>query len=330
MDFGKKKSMFKEGGAAKKDRLDVKARRRGFWHCRLCAVGRLVVLVIGLGWMGWKGVRATVDAFLLKNDAFALRHFELRTDGRLSREQVLRWTGVQPGENMWALDLAQIKRNLEMASVVRTAVVERIIPDRLRVRIWERRPVFKAYFLSPDKERKGRMTLKPYMIDSSGFVFLPRAGESEELERESFWQRLPELTGISGLRLIPGERARSGQVGFAIQTLAAFRASSMADRIQIRSIDVSKRQALVIKTSDRQEVTLGRGEIVLDAARREKKLATQFRRWEVMLNKARRENMRLISLDLSVKNNHPFQWERRTRDIPQEEPQPQISKRTET
>ena len=330
MGLGKKKSMFKKGGAANQGRLDVKARRRGFWHCRFCAVGRLVALILGLGWMGWKGVRATVDTFLLRNDAFALRHFELRTDGWLSREQVLRWTDVQAGENMWALDLAQIKRNLEMASVVRTAVVERIIPDRLRVWIWERRPVFKAYFLSPDQERKGRMTLKPYMIDSSGFVFLPKAGGSEELERESFWHRLPELTGISGLRLIPGERAKSEQVDFAIQTLAAFRDSSMADRIQIRSIDVSKRQVLVVKTSDRQEVTLGRGEIVLGEARQEKKLATQFRRWEIMLNKARRENMRLISLDLSVKNNHPFQWERRTRDIPREEPQPQISRRTET
>ncbi len=321
--------MFKKSRAANRGRLDVKARRRGFWHCRFCVIGRLIALLLGLGWMGWKGVRATVDAFLLRNDAFALRHFELRTDGRLSREQVLRWCDVQSGENLWALDLAQIKRNLEMVSVVRTAVVERIIPDRLRVWIGERRPVFKAYFLSPDKERKGRMTLKPYMIDSSGFVFLPKAGESE-LERESFWQRLPELTGISGLRLIPGERARSGQVDFAIQVLDAFRDSGMADRIQIRSMDVSKRQALVVKTSDRQEVTLGRGEIVLDAERQEKKLATQFRRWEIMLNKARRENMRLISLDLSVKNNHPFQWERRTRDIPQKEPQPQISRRTET
>ena len=327
MGFGKEKSMFKKSRAAKKERLDVKARRRGFWHCRFCAVGRLMVLVISLGWMGWMGIRATVDAFLLRNDAFALRHFELRTDGQLTREQALRWSGIQPGENMLALDLAQIKRNLEMVSAVRTAVVERIIPDRLRVWIWERRPVFKTYFLSPDKERKERMTLKPYLIDSSGFVFSPKAGGRGELDQKSL--RLPELTGISGLRLIPGERASSSQVDFAIQTLAAFRSSSMANRIQIRSIDVSKRRALVVRTSDRQEVTLGRGEIMLDAARQEKTLATQFRRWEIMLDKASRENMRLIRLDLSVKNNHPFQWERRTRDISQEKPPP-ISRRTET
>lgn len=328
MRFGKDKLMFKKGGTAKKERLDVKARRRGFWHCRLCAVGRPAVLILGLGWMGWMGIRATVDAFLLRNDAFALRYFQLRTDGRLSEEQALRWSGVQPGENMWALDLAQIKRNLEMASAVRTAVVERILPDRLRVRIWERRPLFKTYFLSPDQEWPGRMTLKLYMIDSSGFVFLPKTGGGQEWEREGL--RLPELTGISGLGLIPGERASSDQVHFAIQTLAAFGASSMADRIRIRSIDVSKRRALVVRTSDRQEVTLGRGEIMWDEARREKTLATQFRRWEIMLAKARRENMRLIRLDLSVKNNHPFQWERRFLDIPQEEPQPQVSRRTET
>ena len=75
MSWEKEKLMFKRGGAAKRERLDVKARRQGFWHSRFCAVGRLIVLVLGLGWMGWKGIRTTVDAFLLRNDAFALRYF---------------------------------------------------------------------------------------------------------------------------------------------------------------------------------------------------------------------------------------------------------------
>ncbi len=298
--------------------LDIKARRRG-WHRRLGMAGRLAVVVAGLGVLGWMGIRTAVDAFLLKNDAFALRRFELRTDGRLTREQALRWSGVKQGDNVLALDLAQIKRNLEMVSMVRAAAVERIIPDQLRVRLWERRPVFKAYILSPG-EQGGRMAIRPYMIDAFGFVLSPKSSGSGALERESFWQQLPELTGINRLQLIPGETAQSRQVNSAIQTLIAFNGSRLAERVKIRSIDVSKRRVLVVRTSDQQEVTLGR-----------EALATQFRRWKIMLDRAKQENMRLVSLDLSVKNNHPFRWvQRSTRGSPPAETQPQLAGRTET
>ncbi|MCS1406994.1 MAG: Cell division protein FtsQ [Verrucomicrobia subdivision 3 bacterium] len=320
MWFSKKKSKAKRGKATSR-RLDVKARRRVVWHDRLGIAVRLAALVFGLGvmgWMGWRGIQFTVDIFLLENDAFALQRFELRTNGRLTPEQVLRWSGVESGDNVLALDLAQIKRNLEMVPMIHEVAVERVIPDRLKVRIRERRPIFKAYCLSRGG-RGQRIVMKPFMIDEFGFVLSPQPPAGADLERQAFWQQLPELMGLSGLRLVPGERVQSRQVDMAIQALQAFQESSMTERVKIWSIDISKSRVLVARTSDQQEVTLGR-----------ENLASQFHRWELMLDRANRENMRLVHLDLSVKNNHPFRWVQRTREIPRGPSQPQIVRRTKT
>ncbi len=313
-----KKPRKKKGGAKS---LDVRARRRVLWYQRFNVIGRLVVLTFSLtvmGWAGWKGIQLAVDFFLLENQAFALRRFELSTNGRLAAEQVLEWADLRSGDNVLALDLAEIKRNLEMVPMIHEVAVERVIPDRVKVRIKERRPVFKAYFLSPGKEDE-RIRMQPYMIDEYGFVLAPPVRESEKLERQAFWRSLPELTGLTGLRLVPGESAKSLQVTEAIRAYLAFRDSSMVERVKIRSLDVSRKGVVVVRTSDQQEIILGRHD-----------LAGQFRRWELMLDAANRKRKRLVSLDLSVKNNHPFVWEQQAREEPRAASRPSWVRRTET
>ncbi|MDA7680422.1 FtsQ-type POTRA domain-containing protein [bacterium] len=302
-------------------RLDVKARRRVVWYHRLSIIGRSVALLFSaavLLWAGWRGVHLAVDVFLLENQAFALKRFKLETNGRLTADQVLKWAGVDSGDNVLDLDLAQIKRNLEMVPMIYDVAVERVLPDRLKVRIRERRPVFKAYFLSPGRANS-RIVMKPYMIDEFGFVLSPQAAEGVDLDHQEYWLQLPELTGLTGLGLVPGKLAKSRQVDYAIKTYLAFRNSSMNDRVKIRSIDISRPRILLARTSDQQEVVLGRDDLV-----------AQFRRWEMMLDEAHRKEMRLISLDLSMKNNHPFKWIQKARDLPQEQREPQIVRRTET
>lgn len=320
MWFRKKSSKPKKTKAASK-RLDVKARRRVVWYHRLSIVGRSIALLFSaavLLWAGWRGVHFAVDVFLLENQAFALKRFKLETNGRLKAEQVLKWAGVDSGDNVLDLDLAQIKRNLEMVPMIYDVAVERVLPDRLKVRIRERRPVFRAYFLSPGRSGN-RIVMKPYMIDEFGFVLTPQVAAGTDLDRQEYWMQLPELTGLTGLGLVPGKLANSSQVDQAIKTYLAFGGSSMNERVKIRSIDISRAGIVVARTSDQQEVVLGRDD-----------LPAQFRRWELMLDEASRKDMRLVSLDLSMKNNHPFKWVQRARDIPQEQREPQIVRRTET
>ena len=284
-------------------------------------MGRTMALVLSaamLLWVGWKGVLVTVDLFLLENDAFALRRFKLETNGRLKADQVLKWADVGSGDNLLDLDLAQIKRNLEMVPMIYDVAVERVLPDRLKVSLKERRPVLKTFFLSPG-HGTSRIVMKPYMIDEFGFVLSPPSENKGELSRQDFWMKLPELTGLTGLRLVPGQVAESTQVALAIQTYLAYRKSSMLERVRIRSIDISRKGVVVARTSDQQEVVFG-----------EHDLAKQFRRWELMLDEAKRKQMRLVQLDLSMKNNHPFKWEPKQRELQQGNREPQIVKRTET
>ena len=302
-----------------KVRLDVKARRRLVWYQRLSVLGRSLALIFSvavLSWAGWKGVRLAVDVFLLENSSFALRRFKLETNGRLKADQVLQWAGVHSGDNVLDLDLAQIKRNLEMVPMIYTVAVERVLPDRLHVKIKERRPVFRAYFLSPGNSR---IVMKPYMVDEFGFVLTPQAADGVELDQADFWLQLPELTGLTGLGLVPGKMANSRQVDHAIKTYLAFQSSSMKERVKIRSIDVSRPGVVVAHTSDQQEVVFGKDELL-----------GQFRRWELMMDEASRKEMRLVNLDLSMKNNHPFKWVQKSRRLPQGQQEPQIVRRTET
>src|SRR5580692_6029024 len=52
-----------------------------------------------------------------------------------------RWTGVKEGANLIGLDLASVKRNLELVSVIDSVSVERVLPHTLRVRVTERQPI---------------------------------------------------------------------------------------------------------------------------------------------------------------------------------------------
>jgi hypothetical protein len=65
----------------------------------------------------------------------------VQTDGVIAPEQLRRWTGVKPGANLIALDLAAVKRNLELVSVIDSVSVERVLPRTLKIRVTERDPV---------------------------------------------------------------------------------------------------------------------------------------------------------------------------------------------
>ena len=49
--------------------------------------------------------------------------------------------GVKVGQNLLALDLARVKRDLEMVSAIRSATVERMAPHTLKLRVSEREPL---------------------------------------------------------------------------------------------------------------------------------------------------------------------------------------------
>jgi cell division protein FtsQ len=93
-----------------------------------------VIAVIAL--VGLVGYRAAASA-----DFFKVRNVEMRGAVRASDEDikatVLRDVGAT---GVWRADLEQVSKRLERLPWVRTAIVTRVLPDGIRVRIAERQP----------------------------------------------------------------------------------------------------------------------------------------------------------------------------------------------
>jgi cell division protein FtsQ len=75
--------------------------------------------------------------------AFGLRVDDIRVEGRATtdRQTILDALGVRPGAPIFAVDPARAKRQLESLPWVRSAAIERRLPDTIYVRLVEREPM---------------------------------------------------------------------------------------------------------------------------------------------------------------------------------------------
>ena len=111
--------------------------------------------VFGL-YLLWRAGEWALDKLVYENEAFAIQHIDVQTDGVIAPDQLRRWAGVKPGDNLLALDLARVKRNLELVPLVQSVSVERILPRTLRIRVTEREPVAQVNVPRPRSGRRHR------------------------------------------------------------------------------------------------------------------------------------------------------------------------------
>ena len=93
-----------------------------------------VIAIIGL--IGFVGYRAAASASF-----FQVRTVETRGVSRASAEEIKNVVRRDVNETgVWRADLPQLSKHLEHLPWVRTAIVTRVLPDGIRVRITEREP----------------------------------------------------------------------------------------------------------------------------------------------------------------------------------------------
>ena len=109
---------------------------------RLAALttGILFGTVFGL-YLLWRTGEWALDKFVYENSEFAIQRVEVKTDGMIATDQLRRWSGVKLGDNLIALDLSAVKRNLELVSTIGSVSVERVLPRTLKISVTERDPV---------------------------------------------------------------------------------------------------------------------------------------------------------------------------------------------
>ncbi len=126
--------------------------------------------VFGL-YLFWRAGEWALDKFVYENSEFAIQNIEVQTDGVIAPEQLRRWSGVKPGANLIALDLASVKRNLELVSTIDSVSVERVLPRTLRIRVTEREPV--AQVNVPTRDASGGIAVSVFQLDADGYVMQP-------------------------------------------------------------------------------------------------------------------------------------------------------------
>ena len=278
--------------------LDVKLRSDQVRQSRVrlgaLAFGVLFGTVFGL-YVLWRAGGWLLDQLVYKNRAFAIQQIDVQTDGVISPDQLQRWMGVRTGQNLFALDLARVKRDLEMVPLVDAVSVERVLPRTLRVRVTEREAV--AQVNVPRTNGRGGVEVAVFHLDMDGYVMVPLDPRQRTTPLAAPEEPLPVLTGIGLHEMQPGRRLDLPQVRATLQLIMEFAHSPMAGLVDLRRIDAGAPEVLVVTTGQGSEVTFGLQD-----------LERQLRRWREIYDLGQRTQRAIASLDLAVTNNIPARW----------------------
>jgi cell division septal protein FtsQ len=278
--------------------LDVKLRSDQVRKTRLrlaaMACGALAgtaLVVVGL----WLGGAWVLNRMVYQNAAFAIRAIEVQTDGVISPDTLRRWANVRPGQNLLALDLARVKRDLQMSPSLATVTVERILPKTLRIRVTEREPVLQVSV--PKTNPQGGLDATIFHLDAEGVVMFPidpRQRTKPFLQPDD---TIPLLSGLNVTDLKPGQPLNSPAAQAALKLANEFAFSPMAGLVDLKRIDVSAPDVVVVTTAQGSEITFGL-----------ENLDQQMRRWREIHDLGQRTHRNVASIDLAVGNNVPVRW----------------------
>jgi len=263
---------------------------------RMLAMGLGTVFTLVLGaYLAWAAGEWALRGLVYENKAFGLRELDVQTDGVLAVDQIKRWAGVRLDDNLLALDLARVKRYLELNPRIESVSIERILPRTLRIRVAERDPIAQINIPRPNPD--GGLDLGVFQIDAQGYVMLPLAPYQRAIQPPPGGEQYPFLGGLDSTDARPGRRIDLPQVQAALQLILAFEHSPMEGLADIKRIDVSSPEVLVVTTGQGSEITFGPTE-----------LDQQLRRWREIYDCGQKLNRALATLDLAISNNIPARW----------------------
>ena len=231
--------------------LDVKVRARRVSHHRnrrILLVVSKIVLVIAVCAGLYYGVRTGLSRFFFDNPDYRLSTIEIRTDGTLQRDQILKAGGLQEGLNIFSVNLAQVHDRLQQLSQVDEVQVERKMPNEIDITITERKPI--AWITSEKTVTDPFASDAAFLVDARGVLMKEKKLLPEYLA-------LPLITGCSSEALVPGKTVDSLEAKAALELLRLTTTSFMQTRFQIREVDVSKGYCLLVTDKNHTRAMFG-------------------------------------------------------------------------
>lgn len=203
----------------------------------ISAVVTLLVAVAGCAWVGRMGADWVREQLFAANPLFAIRNLDIRTDGMLKPQELREQYNLQPGVNLFAVNIAKIHADLLTLPVVRAVEIRRQLPDTLVLRVGERVAVA---LLVTDK-----MSLP---VDKDGHVLVPRAALA----------RLPVILGGQLPGLKPGQQILDAKIKDALAALDWCDTLRMGDQVRIGAINVAHPEHLELRLTSGEQVLLAR------------------------------------------------------------------------
>lgn len=200
------------------------------------------VLLIGLIAGSYLGGKECLRRFLWENPDYYLAEVRVSTDGTLSHEQVRTTAKIEVGRNIFTIDLAKAREELDRLPQVERVELQRVLPNRIDVNITERRPI--AWVVEKAGEDP-TVSAKSFLVDSRGVAMRIRAKLPEYLS-------LPVIVGVSSENLVLGQRVRSYEMQAALDLIRFNRDNT---RFQPRTLDISKGYCVVVTDQLRRKVT---------------------------------------------------------------------------
>lgn len=233
----------------------------------------------------WFSGRWALKALLFENPRYNLAHVDIEVVGRIPRHQVLEWAQIPSGANLLALNLGSIHGRLTEQSAIGFAEVRRVMPNRLQIRVTERRPAARL-LTTGGVERPDDDVY--YIIDRQGMVMRPRPGED--------FRHLPEISGANLIDVVVGSRVKGAEVFAALNLLTLMESSPIWTEFDRIGIDVSRTNLLHVRMGRDARVIFSPDTAVMPE---------QLRRLEVVLSFCQRGQQRLATADLTVERNVP-------------------------
>jgi cell division septal protein FtsQ len=270
--------------------LDVKLRTSQSRSARLRVLGAAVTVIVLLAG-AWRGGLWLLDYTIYKNDAFAIQQIDVQTDGVLTPETIRRWARVRTGQNLMALDLACVQRDLELQPPVQFAAVERVLPHTLKLSVNERQPIAQTLLTlgRPD----GGVEQVVYDFDEDGYALTPLDPRWRTAPPPAS-ERLPILLDVPPGDAQLGRQTESLQIRGALQLISELDHSPMAGMVELKSISVAVPEILQVTTSQGAEVTFSLNDF-----------GAQLRRWRAICDQYQKWGRAVTWLDLSIANNLP-------------------------
>ncbi len=221
---------------------------------RLFIFAGVLAVAVGLG-CGY--LLPKISGFLLSCARFKVGRVEVQNHYSFSAKDIMRLAELEIGQDLLELDLDYHRRLLERHPDIESAVIERHIPNRVRIIVQERAPV--ARILQKDS----------YLIDGDGVVLSVR--------KRARSSALPVIRGMNPGKLYVGRVLDSDNIRIALDILKYYMRSELPRYLIITAIDLSDRNNIVIVSKEIDEIRLGRGDIEYKLAKLLKVLKKRHR-----------------------------------------------------